>query len=604
MANFKDIIGQEQIKEHLQMALSSGKISHAYIINGERFAGKEFIAKIFAMALQCEKGGTEPCGECHSCKQALSDNHPDIIRVTHEKPNSIGVDDIRTQINGDIAIKPYSGPRKIYIVNEAEKMTVQAQNALLKTLEEPPRHAIFILATTEKHKILPTILSRCQIYDFNRIGVEDTVAHLAYVASKEGITAEPEALNVIALKADGGMRDALSIFDQVVSFTGGHISYKSVIENLNVLDYEYYFRLTDHFLSNQVSDALLLLNDVLNKGFDASHFVTGLSSHFRDLLVSKDPATLALLEVGASIRERYQSQAQKCPLPFLYRAMKLCNDCDLNYRASKNKRLLVELTLIQVAQLTAEGDDAGDGRGPKQSIKPIFSQPAAAQQPKAANALPQQQATTAAPAQPRPVQQAPAARATSLSPEVQQAFSSQTTMRPTPTAVLMAQGKEEKKIPVMKMSGLGVSIKHPRVDEEQQKRTVSTVQQNAQPEEDFIFNEKDVNYYWQEYAGRLPQEQTALAKRMQVIRLTMLDATTFEVVVENDIAAKEFTDLIPTLQGYLRKRLKNSKATMTVRVSAPTEKVRAYSRVEKFQLMAQKNNALLQLKDEFGLELY
>ena len=349
---------------------------------------------------------------------------------------------------------------------------------------------------------------------------------------------------------------------------------------------------------------MLLLNDVLNKGFDASHFVTGLSSHFRDLLVSKDPATLALLEVGASIRERYQSQAQKCPLPFLYRAMKLCNDCDLNYRASKNKRLLVELTLIQVAQLTAEGDDAGDGRGPKQSIKPIFSQPAAAQQPKAANALPQQQATTAAPAQPRPVQQAPAARATSLSPEVQQAFSSQTTMRPTPTAVLLAQGKEEKKIPVMKMSGLGVSIKHPRVDEEQQKRTVSTVQQNAQPEEDFIFNEKDVNYYWQEYAGRLPQEQTALAKRMQVIRLTMLDATTFEVVVENDIAAKEFTDLIPTLQGYLRKRLKNSKATMTVRVSAPTEKLRAYSRVEKFQLMAQKNNALLQLKDEFGLELY
>ena len=256
----------------------------------------------------------------------------------------------------------------------------------------------------------------------------------------------------------------------------------------------------------------------------------------------------------------------------------------------------MELTLIQVAQLTAEGDDAGGGHGPKQSIKPIFSQPAAAQQPQVANTMPQQQARAAAPAQPRPVQQAPIAQTAPLSPEVQQAFSSQTaTMRPTPTAVLMAQGKEEKKIPVMK---------HPRADEEQQKRTVSTVQQNAQPEEDFIFNEKDVNYYWQEYAGRLPQEQTALAKRMQVIHLTMLDAITFEVVVENDIAAKEFTDLIPTLQSYLRKRLKNSKATMTVRVSAPTEKVRAYSRVEKFQLMAQKNNALLQLKDEFGLELY
>lgn len=242
----------------------------------------------------------------------------------------------------------------------------------MKTLEEPPRHAIFILATTEKHKILPTILSRCQIYDFNRISVEDTVQHLAYVASKENITAEPEALNVIALKADGGMRDALSIFDQVVSFTGGHITYKSVIENLNVLDYEYYFRLTDCFLENKVSDALLLFNDVLNKGFDGSHFITGLSSHFRDLLVSKDAATLALLEVGASIRQRYQEQAQKCPLPFLYRAMKLCNDCDMNYRASKNKRLLVELALIQVAQLTTEGDDVGDGRRPKQAINPYL----------------------------------------------------------------------------------------------------------------------------------------------------------------------------------------------------------------------------------------
>lgn len=264
------------------------------------------------------------------------------------------VDDIR-QLVEQVRIPPQIGKYKVYIIDEVHMLSASAFNAFLKTLEEPPRHAIFILATTEKHKILPTILSRCQIYDFNRINVDDTVAHLAYVASKEGITAEPEALNVIALKADGGMRDALSIFDQVVSFTGGHISYKSVIENLNVLDYEYYFRLTDHFLANQISDALLLLNDVLNKGFDASHFVTGLSSHFRDLLVSKDPATLSLLEVGASIRERYQAQAQKCPLPFLYRAMKLCNDCDLNYRASKNKRLLVELTLIQIAQLTAEG---------------------------------------------------------------------------------------------------------------------------------------------------------------------------------------------------------------------------------------------------------
>ena len=282
-------------------------------------------------------------------------------------------------------------------------LSASAFNAFLKTLEEPPRHAIFILATTEKHKILPTILSRCQIYDFNRISVEDTVAHLAYVASKEGITAEPEALNVIALKADGGMRDALSIFDQVVSFTGGHITYQSVIENLNVLDYEYYFKLTGYFLENKVSDALLLLNDVLNKGFDGSHFITGLSSHFRDLLVSKDPATLPLLEVGASIRERYQVQAQQCPLPFLYRAMKLCNDCDLNYRISKNKRLLVELTLIQIAQISVEGDDISGGHSPKQTIKPVFTQPVAAQQPQGSPAVPQPQASAATKPQAAPV---------------------------------------------------------------------------------------------------------------------------------------------------------------------------------------------------------
>ena len=568
---FESVVGQRALTTTLKNAIATGKLAHAYLFCGPRGVGKTTCARIFAKTINCMSPTAEgeACNQCESCTAFNEQRSYNIHELDAASNNS--VDDIR-QLVEQVRIPPQIGKYKVYIIDEVHMLSASAFNAFLKTLEEPPRHAIFILATTEKHKILPTILSRCQIYDFNRINVDDTVAHLAYVASKEGITAEPEALNVIALKADGGMRDALSIFDQVVSFTGGHISYQSVIENLNVLDYEYYFRLTDHFLANQISDALLLLNDVLNKGFDASHFVTGLSSHFRDLLVSKDPATLSLLEVGASIRERYQAQAQKCPLPFLYRAMKLCNDCDLNYRASKNKRLLVELTLIQIAQLTAEGDEVSGGRGPKQSIKPIFSQPAAAQQPQTAHAMPQPQATTATPAQPQPVQQAPAAQATPASPQVQQPFGSQTAaMRPTPTAVLMAQGKEEKKIPVMKMSGLGVSIKHPRGEEEEKKQAAaSAVQQNAQPEEDFIFNEKDVNYYWQ----------------------------------ENDIAAKEFTDLIPTLQGYLRKRLKNSKATMTVRVSAPTEKVRAYSRVEKFQLMAQKNNALMQLKEEFGLELY
>lgn len=597
-STFESVVGQRALTTTLKNAIATGKLAHAYLFCGPRGVGKTTCARIFAKTINCMSPTPEgeACNQCESCTAFNEQRSYNIHELDAASNNS--VDDIR-QLVEQVRIPPQIGKYKVYIIDEVHMLSASAFNAFLKTLEEPPRHAIFILATTEKHKILPTILSRCQIYDFNRIGVEDTVAHLAYVASKEGITAEPEALNVIALKADGGMRDALSIFDQVVSFTGGRITYQSVIENLNVLDYEYYFKLTDHFIENKVSDALLLLNDVLNKGFDGSHFITGLSSHFRDLLVSKDPATLPLLEVGASIRQRYQTQAQKCPLPFLYRAMKLCNDCDLNYRASKNKRLLVELTLIQVAQITAEGDDTGNGRSPKQAIKPIFTQPAAAQQPQAAPVAPQPQTVATVQSQVAPAAATPAtvspANATAATPP----------SHATPTGILLAQGKEEKKVPVMKMSGLGVSIKRPKAEEAAKSTTATvTAQQPVQPEEDYIFNERDVNYYWQEYAGRMPKEQVAIAKRMQNMRVTLLNATTFEAVVDNEIVAKEFISMIPHMQEYLRARLKNRKVTMTVRISAPTEKVRAYGRVEKFQMMAQKNEALLQLKEVFGLELY
>ena len=591
-STFESVVGQHALTTTLKNAIATNKLAHAYLFCGPRGVGKTTCARIFAKTINCisPTAEGEACNQCESCTAFNEQRSYNIHELDAASNNS--VDDIR-QLVEQVRIPPQIGKYKVYIIDEVHMLSASAFNAFLKTLEEPPRHAIFILATTEKHKILPTILSRCQIYDFNRISVEDTVAHLAYVASKEGITAEPEALNIIALKADGGMRDALSIFDQVVSFTGGNITYQSVIENLNVLDYEYYFRLTDHFLENKVCDALLLLNDVLNKGFDGSHFITGLSSHFRDLLVSKDPATLPLLEVGASIRQRYQEQAQKCPLPFLYRAMKLCNDCDLNYRASKNKRLLVELTLIQVAQITAEGDDAASGHSPKQAIKPIFTQPAPAQQ------------SQAAPVAPRPQASIKSQTAPATTPVTNTAATTTNSVpHTTPTAILLAQGKEEKKVPVMKMSGLGVSIKRPKAEEETKSTTTTTAQQAAQPEEDYIFNERDVNYYWQEYAGRMPKEQVAIAKRMQNMRVTLLNDTTFEAVVDNEIVSKEFTAMIPHLQEYLRARLKNRKVTMTVRISAPTEKVHAYGRVEKFQMMVQKNDALLQLKNEFGLELY
>ena len=608
-STFESVVGQRALTTTLKNAIATQKLAHAYLFCGPRGVGKTTCARIFAKTINCmtPTADGEACNQCESCVAFNEQRSYNIHELDAASNNS--VDDIR-QLVEQVRIPPQIGKYKVYIIDEVHMLSASAFNAFLKTLEEPPRHAIFILATTEKHKILPTILSRCQIYDFNRISVEDTVNHLSYVASKEGITAEPEALNVIAMKADGGMRDALSIFDQVVSFTGGNITYKSVIDNLNVLDYEYYFRLTDCFLENKVSDALLLFNDILNKGFDGSHFITGLSSHFRDLLVGKDPVTLPLLEVGASIRQRYQEQAQKCPLPFLYRAMKLCNECDLNYRISKNKRLLVELTLIQVAQLTTEGDDVSGGRGPKKTIKPVFTQPAAAQQPQVASGTQVKQAPVHS--SPSSVTTQTANGTTAQHPQASAAVQPGAPASPGAASSAPSQGagvaqtaKEERKIPVMKMSSLGVSIKNPQRDQVSQNATTTYVPKVQQPEEDFMFNDRDLNYYWQEYGGQLPKEQDALAKRMQMLRPALLNnSTTFEVVVDNEFAAKDFTALIPELQDYLRGRLKNSKVMMTVRVSEATETVRPVGRVEKFQMMAQKNQALMQLKDEFGLELY
>ncbi|MEG1563991.1 MAG: DNA polymerase III subunit gamma/tau [Bacteroides sp.] len=581
-STFESVVGQRALTTTLKNAIGTQKLAHAYLFCGPRGVGKTTCARIFAKTINCmtPTADGEACNTCESCVAFNEQRSYNIHELDAASNNS--VDDIR-QLVEQVRIPPQIGKYKVYIIDEVHMLSTSAFNAFLKTLEEPPHHAIFILATTEKHKILPTILSRCQIYDFNRINVEDTVQHLTYVASKEGITVEPEALNVIALKSDGGMRDALSIFDQVVSFTGGNITYKSVIENLNVLDYEYYFRLTDCFLGNKVSDALLLLNDVLNKGFDGSHFITGLASHFRDLLVSKDAATLVLLEVGASIRKRYQEQAQKCPLPFLYRAMKLCNDCDMNYRASKNKRLLVELTLIQLAQLTTGEDDASHGRSPKYAIKPLTVQTAAAQQTQDAPVAP-----------PAPIP-APAAQPVSM-------------MTPA-AASLMAQVKpEEKKVPLMNRTTIGLSIRHANAGIEAPQpaasQTASTAPPAARHEEDCPFGEQDLNFHWQAYAASLPVDQTSIAMRMQNVHPTLLDATTFEICVDNEITAKDFIALIPHLQAALRARLKNSRVQMKVRVSEGTDPVRVFGRVEKFQLMAQKNPALLLLKEAFGLELY
>lgn len=349
---FNSVVGQRALTTTLKNAIASGKLAHAYLFCGPRGVGKTTCARIFAKTINCLSPAAdgEACNQCESCVAFNEQRSFNIHELDAASNNS--VDDIRSLIE-QVRIPPQIGKYKVYIIDEVHMLSQAAFNAFLKTLEEPPHHAIFILATTEKHKILPTILSRCQIYDFSRITIKDTVEHLQYVASQENVQTEPEALNVLAQKADGGMRDALSIFDQVVSFTGGNVTYKAVIENLNVLDYEYYFRLTDCILANNVVDGLLILNEILSKGFDGNNVITGIASHFRDLLLCKDPKTAELFEVGASIRDRYIETARKCNNEFLYKAIDIVNESDLNYRLSRNKRLLSDLTIIRLCQLSS-----------------------------------------------------------------------------------------------------------------------------------------------------------------------------------------------------------------------------------------------------------
>lgn len=614
-ATFDTVVGQKALTTTLKNAIASHKLAHAYLFCGPRGVGKTTCARIFAKTINCLRPTAEgeACNECESCRAFIEQRSYNIHELDAASNNS--VEDIRSLID-QVRIPPQIGKYKVYIIDEVHMLSQAAFNAFLKTLEEPPHHAIFILATTEKHKILPTILSRCQIYDFSRISVSDTVEHLENVARKEHIEAEPEALNVIAQKADGGMRDALSIFDQVVSFTNGHITYKSVIENLNVLDYEYYFRLTDFLLENKIAESLLIFNDILKKGFDGNHFITGLTSHLRDLLVSKDEATLTLLEVGASIRERYRAQAQKCTPQFLYQAMKLCNDCDLNYRLSKNKRLLVELTLIQVAQLTMGPENPTPPQGTKKNLSPVFNQGATSVQTNTAQttggnttARPQGNATHSpigtAPQAPASQPHAPVAAGTKTTPPQ---GPSSTPQAAAPKGVQPAVQNTDKKIPVMKAGNLGISIRRPQTVAPTNASATATVKavqpQEEENYEDYIFNEKDLDYYWREFAARLPKEEAANAGRMMNIQPHLLsDKKTFEVVVDNELAQKYMQQLAPQIEAHLRQQLHNRQIRMTTRVSEANENIRAYSHVERFQMMSKKNPDLLKLKEAFGLEL-
>ncbi|MFR0679249.1 DNA polymerase III subunit gamma/tau [Dysgonomonas mossii] len=571
---FNSVVGQRALTTTLKNAIMSGKLAHAYLFCGPRGVGKTTCARIFAKTINClsPTPDGETCNRCESCVAFNEQRSFNIHELDAASNNS--VDDIRSLIE-QVRIPPQIGKYKVYIIDEVHMLSQAAFNAFLKTLEEPPHHAIFILATTEKHKILPTILSRCQIYDFSRITIKDTVEHLQYVADQEHVQAEPEALNVLAQKADGGMRDALSIFDQVVSFTGGNVTYKAVIENLNVLDYEYYFRLTDCILTNNVVEGLLILNEILSKGFDGNNVITGIASHFRDLLLCKDAKTAELFEVGASIRDRYIETAKKCTNEFLYKAIELVNESDLNYKYSRNKRLLSDLTIIRLCQLSSPQAGIEDQKK-KQVIDPIFSKQ---EQPVQAAAPATNQRPTAQ--NPHPAQQPPVQQRVTPSVSVKEPTVSVEPAKTTPNA-----------------GGFGVSISAfgKKKDEETTKADITIEVLNDRFTPLQLINE------WKAYAESLTEE-LHLRNTMLNCLPNLIANTVFEVIVNNPVQEQRLLEYQMDILSRLRAQLRNTHLRMEIRISENNEKKLAFTPAEKFNLMMEENESLRRLKDEFGLEL-
>lgn len=596
---FDSVVGQHALTTTLKNAIATGKLAHAYLFCGPRGVGKTTCARIFAKTINClhPNAQGEACNECESCKAFNEGRSYNIHELDAASNNS--VEDIRALIE-QVMMPPQVGRYKVFIIDEVHMLSQAAFNAFLKTLEEPPAHVLFILATTEKHKILPTILSRCQIYDFNRMEVADIVGHLKHVADQEGITYEEEALGVIAAKADGGMRDAMSIFDQVASYSGGNITYQKVIEDLNVLDYDYYFKMTDALLKPDISAAMLLLNEILSKGFGANHFVSGLAAHFRDLLVSRDEQTLPLLEVSASVRERYKEQARRCKPQFLFKALRLCNTCDINYRTSSNKRLLVELTLIEVAQAGSD-DAAGSGLGPIKRLKPIFLstpvapvQQVAPRRPAAPAATPASagQTPTASPAAPSPSAgqnsfATPPAASSTVADSPKTYVKSES-----PTVSFDAKPWKPRTISIH--TGRAAAV------QTAQKESVSTTE--APVEEAKPFDQNALIQQWFSYAALLPKEQNAIANRMKNMNPTVSSDWVVTVPLEN---AQLITYMEPhrkALTEFLQKRLHNSHIALKLEVVEYDHK-RPVTRSEQLADMKQRHPAFALLADDLGLEL-
>ena len=579
---FDTVVGQTALTTTLKNAVKSGKLAHAYLFCGPRGVGKTTCARIFAKAINCQHPTTEgeACNACESCQSFNEQRSLNIFELDAASNNS--VEHIKTLME-QTRIPPQLGRYKVFIIDEVHMLSTAAFNAFLKTLEEPPAHVIFILATTEKHKILPTILSRCQIYDFERMTIRNTVDHLKHVAEQEGITYEEQALAVIAEKADGGMRDALSIFDQAASFCQGNITYEKVIEDLNVLDVENYFQIIDLANQNKVSDIMVLLNKIINKGFDGGLLIQGLAKHVRNVLMAKDPETLPLLEVSDQQRERYQTQAKTCETRFLYQALKLMNQCDINYRQSSNKRLLVELTLIEIAQITQPDEEGSAGRRPRR-LKSLFK-----------NLIRQSQPQAAAPqvAAAKPVA-SPRNNNTSQTSQASHTSQTSPTSTPGPTSTSI------------KMDGLGFSWKNLRqqnIKPVKLNTIPSAVSVRVEQETDATFTQEDLELQWLSMCNRIPQQYSGIATRMKNMNPVIKLFPAIEVFVDNALVKQEMEDFKGRILKTLQTSLHNDGITLEITIVEHEGPVKILTRREQFEIMSNENPAVEKLRQAFDLEL-
>ena len=600
---FESVVAQKSLTTTLKNAIHSGKLAHAYLFCGPRGVGKTTCARIFAKTINCtnptENG--EPCNQCESCQSFNQQRSYSIYELDAASNNS--VEDIRS-LNEQVRIPPQVGKYKVYIIDEVHMLSQAAFNAFLKTLEEPPAHAIFILATTEKHKIIPTILSRCQIYDFSRIETGDIVAHLKGIAEKESIHCDYEALRIIAQKSDGCMRDALSLFDQIASFTQGDLTYTKVIESLNVLDYEYYFRLTDFILEKKTSQCLLLFNEILNKGFEGNIFIEGAASHFRDLLVNSDDATIELFEGSTDLRNRYAEQAKRCTPKMLFNAIRLCSNCSLNYRTSRNKRLQVELTLIELSQMNDGDSDDGGGRRPKM-LKPIFNKIAQ----EAPQTQPAQQAqATAAPAATKvesktaPTPQQPTSAATPVTPANNTPAASAIQGRPAELRTRSEGGGSLGKMfqrsrTIIDAGTQNAPTAAEPVKVEQTRVTAATTTRPA------TITDSMLTQAWTSFALLLPENERALADRMKIMSPKVEGANNFVISVDNQMAADLFAKEEKRICEGMSAFLGNTTMKMRVVVNKVVVERHVSDKSKQYSILVEKNPLVEKLRKELNLEV-